>query len=199
MARWWRRDAVASNSTPLRPPGNPHCPRAAGPRTRATGGVAGRASAAARGHRHSPVAPADAFAQTLATWQNPSFLQPLGHAVDPEGPAGHVDGLAVPAAPRTVSGGADLPVATRVPAGTATVQRAAGPWLGFAGPPTAVGPDAASGEPFPGSGFTADAWQEPRTLSVASVPRIDSALTVAPELPVWSSCLRCPRLHRRVP
>jgi hypothetical protein len=41
----------------------------------------------------SPVAPLDAFTTSLAAHQNPSFLGPLGHRVDPDGPGGLVSGL----------------------------------------------------------------------------------------------------------
>ena len=191
MARWWRRGAQAPTATPARESAPPPAPPHSAPIQRAE-------------WRDVPplrpvvtaiptVAPSDTFAQTLAAWQNPSFLQPLGHAVDPAGPAGHVDGLAVPTAPRTVSGGADLQVANRPPGRTATVQRAAGPWLGPAEPPTALGADTDSGEPPPRNGFTADGWEEPRTLSVAPAPTSGRELTVAPELPVRSSLPAVPR------
>jgi hypothetical protein len=42
----------------------------------------------------SPVAPLDVFTGNLAAHQNPSFLAPLGHRVDPDGPGGLVSGLA---------------------------------------------------------------------------------------------------------
>lgn len=40
------------------------------------------------------VAPPAAFRSSLTTHRNPSFLAPLGHLVDPDGPAGVVGGLA---------------------------------------------------------------------------------------------------------
>ena len=40
------------------------------------------------------IAPPAAFRSSLTTHQNPSFLAPLGHLVDPDGPAGVVGGLA---------------------------------------------------------------------------------------------------------
>ena len=39
------------------------------------------------------VAPPSAFRSSLTTHQNPSFLAPLGHLVDPDGPGGVVGGL----------------------------------------------------------------------------------------------------------
>ncbi len=60
-----------------------------------------------------PVAPRDSFTASLATSHNPSFLAPLGHVVDPDGPSGHVQGLASPVAPQVISTGPDLPVAQR--------------------------------------------------------------------------------------
>ena len=41
----------------------------------------------------SPVAPLDEFTSRLAAHQNPSFLAPLGHQVDSDGPSGLVTGL----------------------------------------------------------------------------------------------------------
>src|SRR6478609_4190841 len=116
MARWWRRGglgatppATPSGPDPTAPPaGRDTAPRPAGaPVQRAEWRDVPPLRPVVT--PITPVAPTDPFASTLAAWQNPSFLQPLGHAVDPAGPAGHVDGLAVPAAPRTVSGAVDLP------------------------------------------------------------------------------------------
>src|SRR5664279_2273736 len=155
MARWWRRGPaasipvvsipavsipVASNSTsapPARKSAPNPAPAASAPVQRAEWRDVPPLRPVVTAI--APVAAPGSFARTLASWQNPSFLQPLGHAVDPAGPAGVVDGLAVPATQRTISGDADLPVATRVPAGSATVQRTAGPWPGFAASPVAVG------------------------------------------------------------
>jgi len=53
-----------------------------------------------------PIAPLDAFTASLVTRRDPSFLAPLGHLVDPDGPSGHVDGLARPEPPRTLPAGA---------------------------------------------------------------------------------------------
>lgn len=66
----------------------------------------------------SPVAPLDAFTGSLTTHQNPSFLAPLGHHVDPGGPAGLVSGLARVAPGRSVpyAGAADLAVRRPAPA-----------------------------------------------------------------------------------
>src|SRR6476661_6777137 len=49
------------------------------------------------------VAPPDAFRAALATHQNPSFLAPLGHLVDADGPSGVVGGLTDVAAGRPVT------------------------------------------------------------------------------------------------
>lgn len=194
MARWWRRGAQAPTATPA-PPARESAPPPAPPHSAPVQRAEWRDVPPLRPvvAAISPVAPSDTFVQTLAAWQNPSFLQPLAHAVDPAGPAGHVDGLAVPAAPRMVSGAAFLPVADRPPGRTATVQRAAGPWLGFAERPAALGTDTDSEEPAPGNGFAADGWEEPRTLSVAPAPPSGGTLTVAPELPVRSTLPAVPR------
>ena len=58
-----------------------------------------------------PIAPLDTFTSSLATAHDPSFLAPLGHLIDPDGPSGHVDGLARPELPQTISTGPDLTVA----------------------------------------------------------------------------------------
>jgi|GEM_PF-1422605 len=194
MARWWRRGAPAPILTPA-PPARDSAPVPAQPDTAPVQRAEWRDVPPLRPvvTAISPVAAPGSFARTLASWQNPSFLQPLGHAVDPAGPAGVVDGLAVSATQRTKSGDADLPVATRAPAGSATAQRTAGPWPGVAESPVAVGTGAAHGEPFAGNGFTADAWDEPRTLSVAPSLPDGGALTVAPDLPVRSTLPAVPR------
>ncbi|HYN73205.1 MAG TPA: hypothetical protein VES60_11950 [Nakamurella sp.] len=194
MARWWRPGGSGLVPQPA-PPARESAPAPAAPVYAPVQRAEWRDVPPLRPvvTAISPVAPPDAFARTLASWQNPSFLEPLGHAVDPAGPAGQVDGLAMPAAPRTVSRAVDLPVAARGPAAGATVQRAAGSWLGFAESPTAVGAGAAPVEPFPGNGFTADVWDGPRTLSVAPASPGAGTLTVAPDLPVRSTLPAVPR------
>ena len=76
-----------------------------------------------------PIAPLDAFTGSLATAQNPSFLAPLGHVVDPDGPSGQVEGLAGPIVPQVKSSGPELPVATHVPSAAKVVQRVLAPWI----------------------------------------------------------------------
>jgi hypothetical protein len=68
-----------------------------------------------------PAAPLDAFTGSLTAHQNPSFLAPLGHRVDPDA-GGLVDGLAdlTPGHPIFYSAGSELPVPT---AGKPMVQR----------------------------------------------------------------------------
>ena len=61
------------------------------------------------------VAPPDGFRASLTTHQNPSFLAPLGHLVDRDGPSGVVEGLA-PAVGEPISyesGGVELRVPDR--------------------------------------------------------------------------------------
>ena len=80
-----------------------------------------------------PIAPLERFTNSLATAHNPSFLAPLGHAIDPDGPGGHVSGLASPVVPQMVSPHRELAVAPRPSAAGAMVQRMlAGPRLWFA-------------------------------------------------------------------
>ncbi|WP_344809070.1 hypothetical protein [Microlunatus ginsengisoli] len=64
------------------------------------------------------VAPPDAFRSSLTTQQNPSFLGPLGHLVDPDGPSGVVGGLAdaAPGQPLSYGGGPELRVPEAAPA-----------------------------------------------------------------------------------
>ncbi|HOZ57478.1 MAG TPA: hypothetical protein PKY70_04770, partial [Nakamurella multipartita] len=79
-----------------------------------------------------PIAPLDTFTSSLATAHDPSFLAPLGHVVDPDGPSGHVDGLASPAVPHTIAGGPQLTVAPRKKAPVAAmVQRLIEPRVRF--------------------------------------------------------------------
>ncbi len=71
------------------------------------------------------VAPPAAFRASLTTHQNPSFLAPLGHLVDPDGPAGVVGGLAsTVAGPLSYEGVDELRVPDRpAPAPAPAVQR----------------------------------------------------------------------------
>ena len=71
------------------------------------------------------VAPPAAFRASLTTHQNPSFLAPLGHLVDPDGPAGVVGGLASSVAgPLSYEGVDELRVPDRpAPPPTPAVQR----------------------------------------------------------------------------
>ncbi|HET9650151.1 MAG TPA: hypothetical protein VFP34_18240, partial [Microlunatus sp.] len=74
------------------------------------------------------VAPPDSFRDSLVTHHNPSFLAPLGHLVDPEGPSGVVGGLASSGRPITYDSGVELRVPDHAPAkppAPATVQRSA--------------------------------------------------------------------------
>jgi len=52
---------------------------------------------------HPLVNPPDRFAATLTSWQAPSFLAPLGHAVGPGEPGGVIDGFASPGPLRPVA------------------------------------------------------------------------------------------------
>ena len=155
MARWWRRGDAD--------PAPPHAQSATG----GSGSVAAPPVQRAAWRdlpplrptltSTPPIAPRDSFTASLATSHNPSFLAPLGHIIDPDGPSGHVEGLASPVAPKTISSGPDLPVAQRQEEPkTSVVQRLLSPrmWLSDtsvtpAGPiqatvqrePTFTGPD----------------------------------------------------------
>lgn len=71
---------------------------------------------------HPLINPVQRFSDSLTSWQNPSFLEPLGHRIGPAEPSGVAD-LALPAAP-----GIDMPLARppREVTGSrrSTVQRA---------------------------------------------------------------------------
>jgi hypothetical protein len=54
---------------------------------------------------HPLINPVQRFSDSLTSWQNPSFLEPLGHRIGPAEPSGVAD-LALPAAP-----GIDMPLA----------------------------------------------------------------------------------------
>ena len=89
-----------------------------------------------------PIAPLGAFTSSLATANDPSFLAPLGHIVDPDGPSGHVDGLARPEMPRTISTGPELtvpPPRKRSPI-TSAVQRLIEPRVRFSDPSVVSSP-----------------------------------------------------------
>jgi hypothetical protein len=78
----------------------------------------------------SPVTTAavDAFSANLGTWRNPSFLSPLGHHVDPDGPAGLITSLvSASPSPEPVTYYRDrpLPPAGGVPA---SLQRSVASW-----------------------------------------------------------------------
>ena len=83
-----------------------------------------------------PVAPLDSFTASLATARNPSFLAPLSHVVDPDGPSGQVDGLASPVTPATTTAGPELVVGPSPSPLGQVVQRIRTPrtWLSPAAP-----------------------------------------------------------------
>ena len=65
----------------------------------------------------SPVTSLQTFASSLGAWQDPRFVGPLGHVVDPDGPSGRVTGLAtVQRQQPTYASAQDLDVAPARPA-----------------------------------------------------------------------------------
>ncbi len=141
MARWWRR----GDAEPSSPQGN-SAPAVTGSTSPAPVQRAAwqdlppiRPTVTAT----RPVAPLDTFTASLATSHNPSFLAPLGHVVDPDGPSGHVDGLARPVVPQTVSSGPELAVAPRPSPVNTAVQRLLSPIMRFADNDPAPAPDPA--------------------------------------------------------
>ncbi len=83
-----------------------------------------------------PVASLDAFSSSLATHQNPSFLAPLSHRVDP-GAGGLVDGLAdlSPGTPRTYAPSNDLTIRPTTPPPAPTKPAVQRVWGSFASAP----------------------------------------------------------------
>ncbi len=82
-----------------------------------------------------PVAVGDDFRQSLASFNDPSFVAPLSHQVDPS-TGGLVDGLAAPGQPYAHPNGSDLPVPARPAAPAAPrVQRSVA-WSGSTDLPT---------------------------------------------------------------
>jgi len=83
----------------------------------------------------------DTFPATLATRQDPRFLEPLGHSIDPSAPSGRVEGIAQPTGrasieftPPPTSAAADAP------APSPSVQRSSAPASPPALPPTPPSP-----------------------------------------------------------
>ncbi|MDQ1738822.1 MAG: hypothetical protein QOE53_474, partial [Pseudonocardiales bacterium] len=54
------------------------------------------------------------FGPELASYQNPSFLQPLRHTIDPDGPSGRIHGLIAPAPPKSAAPNSELVVSRAV-------------------------------------------------------------------------------------
>ncbi len=101
MARWWSR----GSADPSAPHADHSAPPSPGPPSTVVQRAAWRDAAPLTPTvtATAAIAPLDTFTGSLATAQNPSFLRPLAHAVDPAGPGGLVDGLAAPVAPQTIS------------------------------------------------------------------------------------------------
>ena len=71
----------------------------------------------------------DAFSDNLSTWHDPSFLLPLGHQVDPGGPAGLITGLAsAPANPEPLTYYHDRPLPLAAGRAPAQLQRSISSW-----------------------------------------------------------------------
>ena len=140
MARWWRR----GDAEPSSPQGNSAAAATGStspaPLQRAAWQDLPPIRPTVTATR--PVAPLDTFTASLSTSHNPSFLAPLGHVVDPDGPSGHVEGLARPVVPQTVSSGPDLAVAPRSSPVNTAVQRLLSPIMRFADNDAGSGPGA---------------------------------------------------------
>ena len=155
------------------------------------GGISHRCVRRSRPPRRSR--PATPSPSSLATSHNPSFLAPLGHVVDPDGPSGHVEGLASPVAPQVISGGPELPIAQRQASTSAgvnqrsVVQRLLTPrmWLSDSAGGAADQPPTAPTQTEPSFMPTeqpAPAVEDhPRQLATAPSPVPATTFTSAPE------------------
>ena len=132
----------------------------------------------------TPAAPLAAFTSGLASYQDPSFLAPLSHAVDPDAGGGIVNGLAdlAPGHPQSYRGSADLSVRT-APArsvSTPAVQRTAltgDSWISM--DEVAEGAPGSTAAPAPSV-----RWEHPYAPAVAEavVPGVSG--TGAPDAPL---------------
>src|SRR4051812_41123479 len=59
----------------------------------------------------SLISPPERLKPALLSWRDPSFLAPLGHVVDPAGPAGYVHDAVIPSVPAASADDVNLPVA----------------------------------------------------------------------------------------
>lgn len=154
--RWpWR----SHDAEPESSPGADAGPRAHTPATRDT--WRSLAPLQRTTHEHTSACHLDSFPSTLSTRQDPRFLEPLGHDVVPDAPAGEVADLARPVVrshPDPSMGPAVPPPVQRA------VQRALEP---TAAAPTAAAEPEPQGEPIPAP-----------TLGIA-----DPSFSVAPSRP----------------
>ena len=120
----------------------------------------------------APVAPLDPFIAGLAAHQNPSFLAPLEHAIDPSGPGGLVDGLAatVPGPGPSYAGQAELVVPARPSAQPNTTVQRRVDWSSFAttSDPPSPASDPPSPAPEPVSADAPDEESRPGELAIES-------------------------------
>ena len=153
-----------------------------------------------------PVAIGDDFRQSLASFNDPSFVAPLSHQVDPS-TGGLVDGLASPGQPYAHPSVADLPVPARPAAPAAPrVQRSVA-WSGSTDLPTVSWelPGLAADEPVepsPESPPVTSGQVEPATPVPASV-LLQLRAAPVPAAPPQAPCRcsvrwrRCRRARRR--
>ncbi|WP_375425723.1 hypothetical protein [uncultured Friedmanniella sp.] len=127
----------------------------------------------------APVAPLDAFRAGLATSRDPSFLAPLGHAVDPSA-GGLAEGIAGAVPPRTRPVGPELAVPPRPSVPPARVQRriAGGSTAAGATPTKAMTAAGTASEPAPEAVSAAAA--EPDPQRVAAPTRVLAAVAEPP-------------------
>ena len=182
MARWWRR----GDSEPSSPQGNSAAAATGStspaPLQRAAWQDLPPIRPTVTATR--PIAPLDTFTSSLSTSHNPSFLAPLGHVVDPDGPSGHVEGLARPVVPQTVSSGPDLAVAPRPSPVNTAVQRLLSPIMRFAdnepAPAPAPRPAAASLPPEQPAAATVDPPVRQLSSTTSYSATAPTAFTSAP-------------------
>lgn len=132
------------------------------------------------------VAPPDLFTSSLSSWQDPSFLRPLRHTVDPVGPSGVVDGLVAPVATPS-DGSLDMSVRPLVAATAGApppVQRLAVQQQEvFTDPATRTATTSDRDLSSATAGLSHPRWQVQVAPATADVPPLTTAVSVdAPRL-----------------
>ncbi|MEO7587030.1 MAG: hypothetical protein ABIS84_03275 [Arachnia sp.] len=144
----------------------------------------------------TPVAPLDSFTGSLTSHQNPSFLAPLRHLLDPSGSSGVVTGLAVARTGAEYAGDARLTVPTAPRRAVPLQRQKTNPLLAGRddAPPTSSPGDLTAGPPIirdsPGAEATGGVFSIQRslpTMTAAAPRRSAMPLIAVRDLPVVAS------------